>query len=149
MGLEDIWVSRLIDGIYQPAQVLPETINSSTYEFNAYISADEQLLIFSSYGRDDDRGGGDLYVSNKLNGQWQPDRNLGSTINSNKLDYCPYYDTQSGRLYWTSAHSDKAVLAESMNFTDWMEWIGTGANGWHKVYQTAWRPLKAEGEQAD
>jgi len=141
-GQEDIWVSRLEHGVYQPAQALPEAINSATYEFNAFISADEQFLLFSSYGRPDDHGGGDLYVSVKRNGQWQPASNLGPEINSNKLDYCPFYDEQNGVLYWTSGHSSKAVMPGRMNFTAWLDWIGSGANGWHKVYQADWSPEK-------
>jgi hypothetical protein len=141
-GQEDIWVSRLEHGVYQPAQALPEAINSATYEFNAFISADEQFLLFSSYGRPDDHGGGDLYVSVKRNGQWQPASNLGPEINSNKLDYCPFYDEQNGVLYWASGHSRKAVMPGRMNFTAWLDWIGSGANGWHKVYQADWSPEK-------
>ncbi|MFC3193292.1 PD40 domain-containing protein [Marinicella sediminis] len=139
-GKEDIFVSRLNNGVYQPAVPLPDAINTATYEFNAFISPDEQWLFFSSFGRADDHGGGDLYVSQQVAGQWQPAQNLGNTINSEQLDYCPFYDAASGQLYWTSGRSDKAVLANKLTLSEWMEWVNTGSNGWHKVYHIDWPP---------
>ncbi|MEL6988555.1 MAG: sialidase family protein [Bacteroidota bacterium] len=103
IGSEDIFMSNLVNGIYQTPRVLPRAINSSTYEFNAFISPDEQFIIFSSYGRKDGFGGGDLYISKKdAMGKWQEAKNLGPKINSNKLDYCPFVDSQKQFLYFTS-----------------------------------------------
>jgi len=103
IGKEDIYVSRLVDGRYQKPEVLDSNINSSTYEFNAFISPDEDVLIFGSYGRPDDLGGGDLYISKKLaDGSWSPAIHPGPPINSAKLDYCPFIDYPRGVFYFTS-----------------------------------------------
>lgn len=100
-GLEDIFLSKKIDGKYQQPQPLDTAINSPTYEFNAYISPDESLIIFSSYGRPDDIGGGDLYYSSKVDGNWVKAENL-HPVNSPQLDYCPYIDFNNGVFYFTS-----------------------------------------------
>jgi hypothetical protein len=103
IGKEDIFLSEFINGKYQNAKALNMNINSKSYEFNAYISPDETLIIFSSYGRKDGFGGSDLYYSKKdKNGQWQPSKNMGEKINSNKLDYCPFIDYKNNNFYFTS-----------------------------------------------
>jgi hypothetical protein len=103
IGSEDIFLSRYVRGKYSESEPLDTNINTLTYEFNAYISPDESLLIFSSYGRKDDFGGGDLYCSRKdKNGSWTTAANMGPHINSDKLDYCPFIDISRGNFYFTS-----------------------------------------------
>jgi Tol biopolymer transport system component len=102
-GREDIFWSALIDGRYGAPYALDTVINSSKYEFNAYVSPNEDILIFSSYGRPDDLGGGDLYLSVKdLSGRWSLARHLGGGINSSTLDYCPFLDLNTSTFYFTS-----------------------------------------------
>jgi len=102
-GSEDIFMSRYVNGIYSDPEPLDTTINTLTYEFNACIDPDETLILFSSYGRKDDMGGGDLYYSIKdKDGRWMAAVNLGSLINSEGLDFCPFIDTQRGNFYFTS-----------------------------------------------
>jgi hypothetical protein len=89
--LEFIWKSEWKDDYYTAPVKLDSGVNSSRYQFNAWISPDESLIVFSSFGRDDGFGGGDLYVSRKDSiGKWEPAQNLGPGINSDKLDYCPF-----------------------------------------------------------
>ncbi|MBN2425705.1 MAG: PD40 domain-containing protein [Calditrichaceae bacterium] len=103
IGSEDIFLSRYADGQYLIPEHLDANINSPVYEFNAYISPDEDLILFSSYGREDDLGGGDLYYSKKdASGRWTPAKNMGPPINSDKLDYCPFIDMARGNFYFTS-----------------------------------------------
>jgi hypothetical protein len=102
-GREDIWVSRFSDGRYQMAVPLDTAVNSETFEFNAYVSPAEDLIVFSSYGRADDIGGGDLYFSVKnKEGNWEKARNIGPEVNSDALDYCPFIDFPRKTFYFTS-----------------------------------------------
>jgi len=101
IGKEDIYVSNLKDNIYQAPVVLDSAVNSRLYEFNAYVSPDENFILFTSYGRKDDTGGGDLYISVKENGKWKPATNL-KEINSPQLDYCPYVSPDGKILFITS-----------------------------------------------
>lgn len=135
-GKEDIYVSRWLDNVYTEAELLPTTINSDTYEFNAYISPNEDILLFSSYGRKDGLGGGDIYISHKIDGQWQIATNLGTEINSQQLDYCPYYDSKSMTLYWTSNQSTlKNAATEKQDFDGWYNSFTQGTNGMSKIYK--------------
>jgi hypothetical protein len=102
-GSEDILLSKYTDGKYSDPEPLDTCINSKYDEFNAYVSPDENLIIFSSYGRKDDIGGGDLYYSKKDNaGKWTSAVNMGPGINSDKIDYCPFIDLPRGNFYFTS-----------------------------------------------
>ncbi len=101
-GTEDIYRSEWQNGGYQEPVALDSNINSPTYEFNAYISPTEDTLVFSSYGRPDGMGGGDLYISIRGDSGWSPAENLGPSVNSDRLDYCPFIDFKTGVLYFTS-----------------------------------------------
>ena len=104
-GLEFIWLAEAEGESYQDPVKLDSAINSSRYQFNAYVSPDEDLLIFSSWGRADGKGGGDLYVSTKDENGWTPARNL-EKVNSGKLDYCPFVDQKNQVFYFTSNQSE-------------------------------------------
>ncbi len=102
-GGEDIFVSRCVDGIYSDPEPLDSSINTPIYEFNACISPDEDLIIFSSFGRKDGLGGGDLYYSIKdETGNWKTAVNMGDIVNSEYLDYCPFIDVPRDNFYFTS-----------------------------------------------
>lgn len=103
IGREDIYRSEKISGNYEAPIVLDSMINSLAYEFNAYVDPEETLLIFSSFGREDGLGGGDLYFSKKTaDGHWSKSINMGPAINSEYLDYCPFVDLHTGNFYFTS-----------------------------------------------
>lgn len=103
IGSEDIFISEYEEGKFRMPEPLPAEINTPFYEFNAYISPKEDIIIFSSFGRDDCFGGGDLYFSRKdSSGRWSKSENMGELINSDKLDYCPFIDWKNRSLYFTS-----------------------------------------------
>lgn len=107
IGREDIFISKITNGTFEQPVVLDSTINTTTFEFNAYINPDENLLIFSSFGREDGLGGGDLYYSKKnINGQWTASQNLGTEVNSDKLDFCPFIDYANGNFYFSSTKTE-------------------------------------------
>jgi len=62
-GESDIYKSEYIDGKYTKPENLGKAINSEYGDFDAFISPDEDYIIFSSNGRPDSFGKGDLYIS--------------------------------------------------------------------------------------
>ena len=102
-GRADIYKSRLVDGVYQEPQNLGPIVNSEHYEGDVYVSPDQSYLIISIYGRDDDLGGGDLYISFQTSGdEWSPPRNLGPGINSTERDFCPMVSPDGRYLFFSS-----------------------------------------------
>ncbi|MEP7377476.1 MAG: hypothetical protein ABI675_28995 [Chitinophagaceae bacterium] len=105
-GKEDIYLCAFENGKYNAPVPLDTAVNSKTYEFNAFVSPDEQFIIFTSYGRKDDKGRGDLYMSIKdASGKWQPAKNL-ALLNSEKMDYCPFVSFDKKILFFTSERYD-------------------------------------------
>lgn len=99
---DDIYVSEYINGSLSEPKVLPNTINSEGYEYNAFIAPDESYLIYGCYNREDGLGSGDLYISYNSDGEWTSSKNLGPNINTKKMDYCPFVDTKTNTLFFTS-----------------------------------------------
>jgi len=106
VGKEDIYLAKWENGKYNEPAPMDTAINSRTYEFNAFVSPNEDFIIFTSYGRKDDKGRGDLYMSTKdASGKWQAAKNL-SSLNSDKLDYCPFVSFDKKILFFTSERTN-------------------------------------------
>lgn len=135
LGKEDIYVSQMVNGKYTTPKNLGENVNSEGYEFNAFISPDEKFLIFTGYNRKDGIGSGDLYLSYNENGNWSPAKNLAQGINSQQMDYCPFYDFSTNTLYFTSKRSNiKDRKFTSIN--DFVTEISKTENGFSRIYKT-------------
>jgi hypothetical protein len=136
IGKEDIYVSRLSDGVYQQPEVLDSNINTTTFEFNAFINPDEDVLIFGSYGREDDMGGGDMYISRKqADGTWSMARNMGAPFNSATLDYCPFIDYPRGNFYFTS---ERKIERKAVTVEDFVQIADMPGNGLGDLYRIAY-----------
>jgi Tol biopolymer transport system component len=117
VGGEDIYMSEFVDGKYQTPKNILGGVNSKRGEFNSYISPDESFLIYSTWGREDGFGGGDLYISfMHEDGSWGEPKNMGDKINSNYLEYCPAFSPDGKYFYFTSSRTDKS-LGESNELT--------------------------------
>ena len=124
------------DGEYSTAEKLPETINSTTYDYNAFIAPDESYIIFGSYRREDSFGSGDLYISYRTENGWTPAKNLGEPINSNKLDYSPFIDYHTNTLYFTSERAAaEPSISDSLSIDILLKEFWQYNNGQSRLYQ--------------
>ena len=126
-GGEDIVMCKYTPKGYEAPVSLPEGLDTKFDEFNAFVDPDEQFILFSSYGRADDMGGGDLYVARKdAAGNWQPAKQLPAGINSASLDYSPYVTPDKKYLIFTSNRPvTTAVNTEGARPLDdeyWVKW---------------------------
>ena len=102
VGQEDIYLAKWENGKYLEPVALDTGVNSPLYEYNAFVSPDEDFILFTSYGRKDDKGRGDLYISLKnATGNWQPAVHL-DLISSDKADFCPFVSFDKKILFFTS-----------------------------------------------
>jgi Tol biopolymer transport system component len=137
VGKEDIFMADYVNGSYQIPQPLDTAVNSKLYEFNAFVAPDESYILFTSYGRKDDAGGGDLYISRKgPEGKWEPAENL-KALNSKQLDYCPYVSPDGKILFLTSerhqlpvSFTDSKATYQSVNAVYTSPLNGTGNIYW-------------------
>ncbi len=135
LGKDDILVCKWDGKQYTEPENLGMNINSTGYEFNAFVSPNEEFIIYTCYGRPDGLGSGDLYISYKNNkGNWDTAKNLGTEINSKQMDYCPFYDTTTQTLYFTS----KRMIVIEKTFTNLKEFeteISSYENGFSRIYK--------------
>ncbi len=136
-GKDDIFISQWENGKYSEPISLSDSINSEGYEFNALIAPDESYIIFTAYQREDGFGSGDLYISYKnSDGLWTKAKNLGLEINSAKMDYCPFVDTKTNTLYFTSKRS--SVNDSNKDFSsiqDFLYEMKKYENGLSRIYR--------------
>lgn len=136
-GKDDIYMSSMKNGSYTEPVSLSEAINSVGYEFNAYVAPDESFLIFSGYNRDDGLGSGDLYISFKSeDNTWNKAKNLGAEVNSKQMDYCPYVNSKTGMMYFTSKRS--SVTQKDFSTVERLMYeINKYENGLSRIYQVS------------
>jgi Tol biopolymer transport system component len=77
-------------------------------EFDPFVAPDESYLLFTSAGRPDSLGRGDLYVSFQTAGAWQPARSLGPAINTKYFEYCPIVSPDGSHFFFTSYKKSEA-----------------------------------------
>ncbi len=101
---DDIYRSRLVDGIYAEVEMLPDVVNSMSYEYNAFIAPDESYLLYTAHGRDGSLGGGDIFINfRNEDDSWSAPVNLGNAVNTAYPDYCPFVTRDGKYLYFTSS----------------------------------------------
>ncbi|MEM9545652.1 MAG: hypothetical protein AAGA77_06750 [Bacteroidota bacterium] len=133
LGYGDIYEARPENGTYA-IQNLGEAINSSFGEGDPYVSPDGNMIIFMSWGREDDMGRGDLYISYKKDGVWQKAQNLGPKINSPSFEYCPMMSPDGKYFFWTSYRSSPMANPEGYDYESYIKRLENPDNGLGNVY---------------
>jgi hypothetical protein len=135
MGKDDIYCAIWNGKGYNQPALLDTTINSNGYEFNAFISGNERMLLFTKYNAPDGLGSGDLYVSQKdSNGNWLPAVSIGTPVNTPQMEYCPFYDEKNQILYFTSRRNELSPR-KFIDIRDFQEYTHGSGNGLSKIYQ--------------
>lgn len=136
LGKDDIYISRWENGSYSTPQLLDENVNSSGYEFNAFVSKNEDFILFSKYNEADGIGSGDLYISLKNDkGNWEKAKNIGTPINTKYMEYCPFYDETNQTLYFTSRRNNLSPKPFD-SVSGFQEYINQSNNGLSKIFKT-------------
>ena len=135
-GKDDILISKWDGKQYLEPENLGLKVNSAGYEFNAFVSPNETFIIYTCYGKEDGFGSGDLYISYKdKNENWDYPKNLGIDVNSKQMDYCPFYDTSTQILYFTSKRVEPSQK-EFKSLTEFETEITKYENGLSRIYKT-------------
>lgn len=91
-----------------------------------------------------------MYICyNDGNGNWTSPINLGKEINSLQLDYCPFIDLKSGKLYFTSKRTTvKDHFDSNQKLEKLLEEMHKYENGQSRLYQVnlkdidQWNPIR-------
>lgn len=97
----DLFMSSLNGTEWSKPVRLNKNINTSEWEGSCSISSDGRFLYFASE-RPGGLGGRDLYVSEKINGDWGPAVNLGPGINTEYNEDAPFIHPDGITLFFSS-----------------------------------------------
>lgn len=127
---EDFFIStKDSNGNWKKAIRMPDGINTELNEGSISISADGKYLYFSGCGREDSRGGCDIYVCVKNGENWGKPINLGLPINTSAWESQPSISSDGTTLYfasnreggfggsdiWMSRRSSTGIWSEPVN----------------------------------
>ncbi|WP_299272026.1 hypothetical protein [uncultured Psychroserpens sp.] len=141
-GQDDIFMSTWNGTTYETPVALSAGVNTEGAEFNAFVAPDESFILFSGWRRPDGIGSGDLYISKRVNGEWQTATNLGETINSKQTDYCPFVNLETETLYFTSRRTH--VEKKDSGYTDTdelLKQINRYDNGASRIYKASYSDI--------
>lgn len=97
----DLYFSSLNGTNWSKPEKLNANINSDYWEGSCSITADGRYLYFASE-KPGGLGGRDLYVSEKVNGEWAPAVNLGPSINTPYNEDAPFIHPDGITLFFSS-----------------------------------------------
>lgn len=109
-GVKDVnqgtlFISNFRFGRWSPIRELPAPINERSDETHASITNDGNTLFFVS-DRDGGLGGTDIWVSEKVNNQWQTPKNLGPTINTTLDEGAPFIVNDTILVFSSQGHDN-------------------------------------------
>jgi Tol biopolymer transport system component len=106
-GPGDIYRSRLVDGEYREAELLPPPVNTEDSEGDALIAPDESFIIITGRATDPpDSRDYDLYVSFRHeDDSWSERIWLGDKVNSDQGENCPTLSPDGRFFFFTSRRS--------------------------------------------
>jgi WD40-like Beta Propeller Repeat len=97
----DLFISNLSGTEWSKPIRLNKNINTDAWEGSCSITADGRYLYFASE-RPGGLGGRDLYISEKVNGDWAPAVNLGPSINTIYNEDAPFIHPDGITLFFSS-----------------------------------------------
>ncbi|UCC82654.1 MAG: ankyrin repeat domain-containing protein [Gemmatimonadota bacterium] len=102
-GDGEIWVSRLVDGVYQAPENLGAPVNSDAGEGAPFIAPDQSYLIFMRVRHEENIGFIDLWISFRdESGGWTVPVNLGEPVTSRGNEICPIVSPDGRYLFFNS-----------------------------------------------
>ncbi len=136
-GGSDLWVSTraIIDDPWSEAVNLGTTVNSSTYDGCASISADGLTLYFSAYNRPGGQGGSEIWMTARATTEddWSTPVNLDVPVYSGKHEWSQSISADGLTFYFGSRRSggsgdfDLWVTTRATIDDDWSTSVNLGA----------------------
>ena len=102
-GACDIFYSKFKDGKYQPPVNL-DKFNTPGSECGVYVSPKQDFIIFTAYGRPENYGIVDMYISfPSKDGLWSTPQNMGAQINAKDSEW-PLSISPDGKYFFFSRY---------------------------------------------
>lgn len=117
--VEHIYRSRLADGQYTEAEMLPDNVNSGKSQFNPFVAPDESYVIVSVWGREDSIGSIDYYIVYRNdNDEWSEPVNMGPKINTpGAQEYSSFVSRDGKYLFFMSTRAPVDEGTENLTYS--------------------------------
>jgi outer membrane protein OmpA-like peptidoglycan-associated protein len=99
---EDIYYSRFLNGKWDEARNIGQTINSPQNEGSEFITSDGLKMYFTACNRPDSKGKCDIYYAEKINNEWSEAKNIGAPINTGFNEKQPSLSADGRTIYFVS-----------------------------------------------
>lgn len=87
LGGLDVYCSDIVNGKFTEPKNMGKPVNSNRWEWDIFVSPDENYLIVGSNRDSDDPDSFDLFISYRdNNGNWTEPKNMGPSINSSETE---------------------------------------------------------------
>jgi len=111
IGQGDIFSCRFKEGNCYRSINEGRAINTKTGEWNVFVAPDERYMIFEASGRIANRDNGDLYISFRKNGAWQPAQFM-EALNTKGSDLAVRLSADGKWLYFAQSHDGEVDIKQ-------------------------------------
>jgi len=114
-----IFRSRPEGDVYKEPERLPDAVNTTSAQFNAFIDPDERFLIVCVFGRKDSFGSTDYYITFRDDeDRWSGLINMGALVNTEGgLEHSPYVSPDGGYFFFMSSRKKRAREIDRLPLT--------------------------------
>jgi len=147
-----IYRSKLVEGIYQAPEILPENVNMGRARFNAFVSPDEDFMVVPAFGLPDSYGATDYYITFRdENDNWSKPMNMGPEVNSaNGQEWSASLSPDGKFLFYMSAKiPDNATLPKYLTVGVFNDLNDQPQNGNSDIYWISTKFIKDLKEKAE
>lgn len=135
-GRNDVYRSKLVNGVYTEPENLGEPVNSPLNEGDAVIAPDQSFMILTISGHPAGKGNSDLFITEQKDGVWSAPRPLGGQVNSNAIEFCPILSPDGRYLFFTSTRGfGWEPLTRPLHYDELSSRLRGVLNGLGNIYQ--------------
>lgn len=110
-NLQQLYFVKSTAGKFGTIQAMPAHIYGKDGNVgDSAVTSDGKTIFFSISGRDDSKGRGDLYISQKVDGKWTVAVSLGEKVNTADHEFTPILSPDNKKLYFTRIENGKGNL---------------------------------------
>jgi hypothetical protein len=134
-ALNQVYRSRVEDGLFQEPELLPEQVNCGTNRFNAYVSGDEEYMIVPAQGMIDAFDGVDYYiVFRDAADRWSEPVNMGPLVNKDNARGWSPYVSPDGKYFFFMATRTMEIGRDSWDYQNLIKLHRSSNNGNADIY---------------
>jgi hypothetical protein len=112
----DIWIADFVDGRWTNWRNAGEKLNAEIQIGEFHVTADGSEIYFHA-DREGGMGGYDIWVTRKVNGEWQEPENVAA-VNSPETDGWPFVSTDGNELWFTRTYLGSPAIFVSRKTED-------------------------------